>query len=272
LLLAAALLAWTQGALAAEGPREWAELYEARLLDAADGEAGAAAFNLQALLNRMSPADPLYGEVAYWLANARVALGERQLAHDALDLAAGQPAAREAALALDAQLEALDRLVTDLPLVAALDDSPGPFVHSWLFGDRGWLEMGTPEGEEDPALRWAYIVQDRHDDQITLNLAPRAGQLRKVELGLKAEGFPAFVRVLLDDDRGREFATEPLEVPTDEWLWLALDRGSFHSTDPTTPAIRPAPGVQALHLHDVTTYLSADRGPRIVWIDDLVLR
>jgi hypothetical protein len=263
LLLAAAPLQ------AAEGPGEWAELFDARLLDVADNDAETAAFNLQSLLNRMEPSDPLHGHVAYWLAHTYVSLDQRQLAHEALDLAMEATPSRSAALALHKQLESIDRTITSLPLRAPLDTDFGPFVHSWPFGDRGWLEQGTPQGELDPALRWACIVQDRHDDQISASFAEDAGRLRGISMQLKAEGFPAHLRVLLVDQYGREFATDPLTVPTTAWLELELERSSFHPTDPTTPHAKPAPGIKAMHIHDVTTYLSSDRGPRVVWVDEL---
>jgi hypothetical protein len=263
------LLVGTTPVLAVEGPAEWAELFDARLLDVAENDAETAAFNLQSLLNRLEPADPLHGQVAYWLAHAYVTLDQRQLAHEALDLAMESESSREAALALHKQLESIDRTITSLPVSAPLDDDFGPFVHSWHFGDRGWLERGTPEGGSDPALRWACIVQDRQDDQISAAFAPEAGRVKGIALELKAEHFPAHLRILLVDERGREFATDPLTVPTDRWLDLELDRSSFHSTDPTTPGARPSSRITALHIHDVTTYLSADRGPRVVWLDDL---
>ncbi len=257
---------------AAEGPEEWGELYDARLLDVANADAETAAFNLQSLLNRLEPSDPLYGQVAYWLAHAYVSLDQQQLANDALDTAGESTTARDAAMALRAQIESIERKVRQLPFSADMNQGPGPFVHSWLFGDRGWLEMGTPHGEATPALRWACIVQDRHDDQISASFTPEAGRLATVSLRMTAEHFPAHLRVLLVDERGREFATEPLTVPTASWLELELERSSFHSTDPTTPADKPAARIHALHIHDVTSYLSADRGPRVVWIEDLEIR
>ena len=266
------LLAALAPAHAAEGPQEWAELYDARLLDVANDDVETAAFNLQSLLNRLEPQDPLYGHAAYWLAHAYVSLDQQQLAHDALDTAGESTTARDAAIALHAQLESIERTVRQLPLAATMDHNPGPFVHSWLFGDRGWLEMGTPQGATSPALRWACIVQDRHDDQISASFSPEAGRLESVQMRLTAEHFPAHLRILLVDERGREFATDPLAVPTGTWLDLELERSSFHSTDPTTPRDEPASHIQALHIHDVTSYLSADRGPRVVWIENLELR
>ncbi len=254
---------------AAEGPAEWAEMFDALLLDVADNDAETAAFNLQSLLNRLSPEDPLHGQVAYWLAHTYISLDQRQLAHEALDIAMEAPSAREKALALHSQLESIDRQIQSLPVSSTLDEDPGPFVHTWHFGDRGWLEQGTPHGEDDPALRWACIVQDRQDDQISASFGPEAGQIEGIHLSLKSEHFPAHLRILLVDERGREFATDPLTVPTDEWLALELERDSFHSTDPTTPREQPARRITAIHLHDVTTYLSSDRGPRVVWLDDL---
>ena len=263
------LLVATAPVHAVEGPLEWAELFDARLLDVAVNDGETAAFNLQSLLNRLEPSDPLYGQVAYWLAHTYISLDQRQLAHEALDIAMESTTARSAALALHKQLESIDRQVTSLPLASPLDQDFGPFVHSWLFGDRGWLEQGTPQGEDDPALRWACIVQDRQDDQISATFAPDVGRLRGIRLQLKAEHFPAHLRVLLVDERGREFATDPLTVPTDAWLQLELERSSFHSTDPTLPGEKPTARIAAMHIHDVTTYLSSDRGPRVVWLDDL---
>jgi hypothetical protein len=272
MLRGALLLLVALPAHAVEGPAEWAEMFDARLLDVAENDAETAAFNLQSLLNRLEPSDPLHGQVAYWLAHAYVTLDQRQLAHEALDLAMEAESSRVAALALHKQLESIDSIVTSLPMAAPLDEDFGPFVHSWHFGDRGWLEQGTPEGEHDPALRWACIVQDRQDDQISASFAPEAGRVEHISLDLKAEHFPAHLRILLVDERGREFATDPLTVPTDRWLELELERDSFHSTDPTTPGIRPSYRIAAMHIHDVTTYLSADRGPRVVWLDDLEIR
>jgi len=160
-------------------------------------------------------------------------------------------------------------VVRSLPMEHSLDHDSGPFVHSWLYGDRGWLEQGTPEGAAQPALRWACIIQDRHDDQISATFARDAGPMHSVRLQLLAENFPAYLRVLVVDQYDREFATDPFTVSTEHWTPLQLERSSFHSTDPTTPGRRPAARIKALHIHDVTTYLSADRGPRVVWLDQL---
>ncbi len=263
------LLAGTLPAHAAEGPQEWAELFDARLLDVANNDVETAAFNLQSLLNRLEQGDPLHGHVAYWLAHTYITLDQRPLAHEALDQAMEAGRTRSAALALHSQLESIDRTITALPYRASLDMDFGPFVHTWSFGERGWLELGTPQGAPDPALRWACIVQDRHDDQISIGLAPQAGRVRGVRMQLQAEHFPAHLRVLLVDERGREFATDPLTVPTGGWLELDLGRDAFHATDPTTPYAKPADHIKALHIHDVTSYLSSDRGPRVVWLDDL---
>ena len=254
---------------AAEETQDWSDLFEARLMDMADADSETASLTLTTLLERLDEGDALYGQPAYWLAHAHLGRGDIQAANQALELAMQAAGTREAAVALQAQMEALKRTIVSIPLRHPLDDDPGPFVHSWLHGDQGWLDMARPQPDSSPALRWTSHIQDRKDDQISAKFGQAAHPVHGVRISLRAEAFPAYLRVLLVDERDREFATDPLAVPTDRWLDLDLPLGTFHSTDPTTPREKPRSALDALHVHDVTAYLSADRGEQVIWLDDL---
>lgn len=260
----------------AEGPAEWCELYDARLLEVADSSTLAVEENLESLLSRVGENEPLRGDVAYWLANARLALGDLEGARAATALARRFPHTLEAATAFDSQIDAIERRITRVPVRSDFSDSPSPFAHSWIHGDRGSISTGEPPPvpgappQGNSALRWLSRVRDADDDQVVLTFDPGAGAVKGVRFMARAEGFPAYLRLLLLETDGHEFTSDYVLVPTDQWLAVEAPLGAFFIAEPGTARTRPRPdSVQAVHLQDVTGYLSADRGNHVIWIDNL---
>jgi len=266
------LLALTLGAGAAETSADWTTLHDIRLSEVVDGVTPRTVERLETLLARLDAMDRLHGETAYWLAHARVTLGDREGAREALELALEDPDTREAALALQAQMDAVLATVDRLPFRHNMEDGRGPFVHSWLYGDRGEVRVAPVDADHGRAIRWTFRIRDRQEDQVTVTFAAGSGTVSRIRCEIMGQGFPSFLRVLVEDSGGREFATDPFEVPEGRWIPLDVALSSFHSTNPTTPSARPQGSLLALHLNDVTAYLSADRGLREVWIDNVEIR
>ncbi len=271
-MIATLLLLVARTAVGVETPGDWALLNDIRVSEVVDGVTPATVERLEALLARLDAMDRLHGETAYWLAHARLTLGDREGARKALELALEDPDAREAALALQAQMDAVLATVDRLPFRHDMEDGRGPFVHSWLYGDRGDVRVAPVDADHGRAIRWTFLIRDRQEDQITVSFASSAGNLTRFRCEIMGQGFPSFLRILVEDRGGREFATDPFEVPAGRWIPLDVALSTFHSTNPTTPSERPRGSVLALHLNDVTAYLSADRGVREVWIDNLEIR
>ncbi|MBN1334985.1 MAG: hypothetical protein JXB39_03390 [Deltaproteobacteria bacterium] len=266
------LLLLTPAAGAAETPADWAVLNEIRVSEVLDGISPRSVERLEALLARLDPMDRLYGETAYWLAHARVTLGDREGAREALEAALEDPDTREAALALQAQMDAVLSTVDRLPFRHDMEDGRGPFVHSWLHGDRGEVRIAPVDADHGRAIRWTSRIRDRQEDQITVSFASGAGILSWIRCEIMSQAFPSFLRILVEDSEGREFATDPFEVAEGRWTPLNVALSTFHSTNPTTPSVRPRGSLRSMHFNDVTAYLSADRGIRDVWIDNLEMR
>lgn len=238
-------------------------MYDARLIEGAYGDPQRAAASLTQILKTSKY---LPGEVAYWLAHARLSTGDVISATSALEIAVDYPETRDRALSLRSQADSLQRVIVSLPYTTDFALG-GPFVHSWMHGDRGNIDLLQSEFTYGAALRWTSKIRDRQDDQITatLNSLP----ISKINVSMRAEDFPAYLRILIIDDLGQEFATDPFTIVTDSWTKVELTLDDFHSTDPTKYRVKPSKKLTALHIHDITTYLSADRGTRYLWLDDL---
>jgi hypothetical protein len=257
-----------KGALASESLADWQALHDARLLLSADADFRGAIQSLERLDARLEPEDSLRGDVALSLAHARYAIGLAGGARDALTPAAAVSRTAASALAFEAQLDAIENRIQGLPFKALFAGGPQPFVRSWHHAGQGTLRLSTRN--EDPALLWRTIVRDRQDDQIQALVAEGLGLLHGFRCQIRGAGFPSWLRLLALDDRDREFASEPFLVDTREWKALDTSFSSLHFTDPTAFGVRLDPSrVTLIALHDVTSYLSADRGQKEVWIDDV---
>lgn len=272
-MLALFLLAWVARA---EGPSEWVELYDARLREAAYGDTEMTVALLEPLLARLEPDNPLRGEVAYYLANARLAMGDFQGARQALSVAAAFAATREAAIGLLSQIDALERQVGALPMRSTFDTSPAPFAHSWQHGSHGTLDVAEPEASPTPvlpgdlALRWSTRVRDTEDDQLVVTFTDAVPVVHGVRFRAFAEGFPAYIRLIVEERDGHEFASDYITLSSESWFQVDALLKSFFVAEPGTPRSIPDPtAIRSIRVQDVTSYMSADRGPLTLWIDDL---
>lgn len=308
--LAALLLASGLGggsASAAEGPADWNELYDARLLEVADGRTRAVVENLTSLRSRVDRDDPLHGEVAWWLAQARFALGDVEGARESLAEARRYRGVRDLAIAFEGQLEYITREVKSLPLRESFEGGVGPLVHAWRQGPFGRVVSGTPArlaplledgltefmdlpleevrrasrappagtspAPEDPAVIWTVVVRDMRHDHLLVNLGQAARHPTAVRFQAQAVGFPGYIRLIAVDERGREYASDYYAVPTEGPVALDYALTDFYAVDPKSARVRPhGTAIRELRFEDITGYLSADRGTHAFWIDDLEIR
>lgn len=247
---------------------DWEKLNDARLRAATGGNAATASRDLETLLASLDASDPFRGEVAYALAQARMAAGRIEKAREALRVAQAFPQTTGAAVVFDAQLEALENRIESLPLLTDFSGEENPFVHAWQH-----VDLGTVTVEpifDDPALRWVTNVRDRSEDQIIASFDEHARPVHGIRCNVRGQEFPSYLRVVVTDDHDREFASDPFLVSTGAWRDLEIPISSLHHTDPTRPRVRPDPrSIATLAFDDVTAYLSSDRGDKEVWLDDL---
>lgn len=247
---------------------DWESMHDARLLAAVDGDHRAAIGRLEELNARIESTDPLRGTIGLSLATFRYAENMVEGARDALSSARKFPGTAEQAISLASQIDALQYQIQVLPFRTGFSASNNPFVHAWAFPGRGSVDISLVAGEA--TLVWTSTVRDRQEDQILAVLSETGLPLHGLRCRVRGEGFPTWLRVLVVDDSDREFASEPFEVSVAAWKDLELGLSSFHHTDPTSPSIRPDPKhLVLLSFHDVTAYLSSDRGRREVWFDDV---
>jgi len=253
----------------AEDSADWASLLDALLIEMGDGKVAEAEARLELLLVRLDDEDLLRGQVAYWLAHSRMSLGDPEGALEALEIATSRADTRQRAHALRSQIEALGNQLDTLPFETDLSDGKSPFVHSWMHSSEGQLDIRM-ESDGNKALLWTTTLRDRTDDQITVNFAKNAPSPVSIALRAKAEPFPAWLHVVVEDAEGTLFRSRTLEIPASEWTEVAVDIADLLPVLSTTNARIST--VQSLSLQDVTAWQSSDRGERQLWLDDVVIR
>lgn len=254
-------------ALADDPSLSWEHIYDARLVEAADGTPEVAARFYEEILSDLGAEDPLRPSVAYSLGRARLAAGNTDGAIAALRLAIEGKDVRPQAGALLALIEQERRQVTTLPYSNGFANDVGAFVRGWQGFDDGELAIGPVDG--NPAMAWPTVVRAGGSDEITIGLAPGV-DLRDVHLRLRAAEFPAVVRLGCTDGAGGRFGAGTVVVPTDAWVDVRVPVTTFRSL---RSAVGEAPRrVRTLIVEDLTGSVSSDRGANVVWIDDVELR
>ena len=258
-----------QADVRAEGPEEWATLLDAILIDMGDGDVLEAEARLELLLMHLDDRDLLRGRVAYWLAHTRMSLGDASGALEALQIATARADMRKRAHALQSQIEALQNQLSVLPYETDLSKGSSPFVHSWMHGEEGRVEIRM-ESDGNRAVLWTTTLRDRTDDQITVNFAANAPAASSISFRAKADPFPSWIHVVAEDVSGGAFRSRTLEVPVGEWTAIEV------RIDDMLPVIglegQAVATIQSLSLQDVTAWQSADRGERLLWLDDIEIR
>lgn len=268
ILLAAAL------ALAADPARDWETLYDARLVEAADGTPEVAVLYYEELVADLRPEDPLYGTAWYWLGRTRYGLGDVEGAVTALRNALRDGGVRAQAAALLGRIELKSRAVRALPATFGFEDGrTGAFVRSWEDADKGGLEARAAFG--GPVLAWATTVRAGEADHLAAALEIEGG-VSRVAFRVRSKAFPAEMRVTVSDGAGARYSAPVLQVPTGEWLEVSLPASAFRSTDGARggegSALRPGGPVRILEIEDLTGLLSPDRGENTLYLDAFEIR
>lgn len=175
-------------------PEEWAGLYSGRLAAALDHEPSQAITIYEAILDNLSPTDPLRGELLYWLGRAHYAAGDLDAARAALLGAAAAPPG-----------PANPREMADM-------------MQTWGSRVRALPAQMTPDARVSAGSVWrlAFDVLPEPVDEITLRM--------------RAEGGPAIVRIDLMTLNGRRLPSlETIELPAGAWKELTLEMSDFRS-------------------------------------------
>ncbi len=262
------LLALVAAARADDSARAWETLYDARLVEAADGTPEVAALYYEEVVSDLAIDDPLYGTAWYWLGRARYGLGDSEAAQMALRTAMRDPATRARAGSLLARIELKSRAITELPAVFGFENGTGAFVRAWDQAGKGLLDVRTIQGHR--VLAWGTTVLAGEPDHVAAAFEV-SQPVTKVLFLVRAQEFPAELRVTVSDGAGGRYSAPVIQVPTGEWLDVALPTSAFRSTDGARggggSALRPADAVRLLEIEDLTGLLSPDRGENVIYID-----
>ena len=119
------------------------------------------------------------------------------------------------------------------------------------------------------------MIESQDNDQIELRFAEDADQPREITLSLRTSDFPAWLLVVVIDDKGRAYTLPNLvEVPVEDWARVQFtpqEMTPFVSGEGATSPPRPS-SVRALILRDVTSSWSSDRGPNTLYVGGMEVR
>ncbi len=268
ILLAAAL-----GSAWADDPaRAWESLYDARLVEAADGTPEVAVLYYEELVADLRPEDPLYGTAWYWLGRTRYGLGDTDGAIAALRNALRDEGVRPQAAALLGRIELKRRAVHVLPVSFGFEQGgAGAFVRAWEHADKGRLEARTVLGR--PVLAWETNVRGGEADHLAAAFDGE-GRVAVVAFQVRSQSFPAELRVTVSDGAGGRYSAPVVQVPTGQWLEVSLPASAFRSTDGARDgaggnALRAGDPVRMLEIEDLTGLLSPDRGENTIYLDNV---
>lgn len=240
-------------ALAQDDANAWERLYDARLVEAADGTPEVAVLFYEELKKEMDAGDPLYGQTCYWLGRARFNLGQVDLAVEALREAARDVNVRPQANAFLALIELESRRVTTLPRTMHFEDGVGSFVRAGETAAKGALATRDISGND--VLAWATTVVAAETDRVSMAL--EVSRFEHLSFRVRATSFPAELRVVLSDGAGSIAPAPVLRVQTGSWLMVDI----------------PVRGVVRLvEIVDTTGVNTDRRGQNVLLIDDVEVR
>ena len=177
------MILFVAAAFADDAARVWESLYDARLVEAADGTPDVAVLYYEEAAQDIRPDDPMYGEAWYWLGRTRYTLGRREEAVRALQTAAQDEGVRPKALALLSRIELEQRAVTSLPHTETFETTTGPFVRAWEDVDKG--QLGARTVQERALLAWDTTVRAGEADHVLAALLadqPFANQIGRAHV------------------------------------------------------------------------------------------
>ncbi len=253
-------------AATAAGPEVWGAMHDARLSESADRDAAAALAIFETLIDHLSEDDPLRGEMLVDLARARFDEGDLEGARRALVLATGDPRVSLRARSWRVQLEAWDRRVRSLPTNPDFSTTTGPWVLGWSAAAEAGLSP-SPGG-----LAWRTFVRDGRDDYL-LAAIDVDKPLTEVVMDVRADAFPAHLRLIVEDRSGQRWTAPVATVPPGTSLGLAFAVRDLLPAGLTASDRRIDPNsVAVVMLQDVTAFHSGDRGANVVTLETLQLR
>ncbi len=259
--------------LAIAGPaddvRTWEGLYDARLVEAADGNAVLALQYYQELLPEdMSRKYALRPEILYWLGRARFMAGDLDGAVVALREAAASVEEKKKAEALLAHIELTRKGVTTLPVRWNFEEGPGSLVRGADAPAVGRLDVRSV-GENEHALAWDTVARAQEIDRLSLSFSGDQ-EVREIYFRARASSFPAEIQVLLHSADGTRFSAPLSIIPTEDWVDIRLPIVFFRTLDPLPGASLTA--VRRVEIQDITGYLSSDRGENTIFLDDFLVQ
>ena len=254
----------------AQDVRAWQGLYEGMLMESGEGDLAGAIAWYEGLIAGLPEDDPSLGELNFWLGRARYAEGDAEGARQALRAAITDPVVEDRARALLAQIDSQELRVRRLPMSYEFTSGTGHWLHSWKHGEKGRLESKAPPGSEDPALAWFTNVADRETDAIGLWFDEDAPRMSQIEFDLRSGDFPATLRLIVEDDMGQRWEYPEIRTSTEAWIGVEARLSEFVPLDAGSGASPRT--VRALSLWDVTAFTRPDRGPNVIYVDNLAIR
>jgi hypothetical protein len=268
------VIALVLGTATAGGPEIWASQYDGRLSQAMDRNPTAAISIYETILGGMPEADPLRGEVLYWLGRARWSFGDAEGAMETLKTAeTHNPSNKGQATALLGRLKALDTAIKRLPFTQDFRRGFQPLVRGWGVGKRTDLRIIAGPDSGDAVAAWQVSVRDGGDDFLTFALDTGFQSVQRLRMSLMARAFPMHIRFLVEDVQGRRW-TGPIQIVETD-TWTAVDLNINRLVSASAPAAGQHPNGRELRwvvLRDVTAVHAEDRGENELLIDDLGLR
>jgi hypothetical protein len=253
----------------AEGPEDWASLYDGRLNQSMDRDPQAAIAVYETLLRGMPDGDPQRGELLYWLGRARLSAGDAAGAMETLRSAQAVWSSRSRSRALLGRLVALKTAVRQVPYDQDFQRGTEPWVRGWARGRDEDL-AGAP-GQTGRLAAWRTEVRDGEEDFLTFAVTTDGVAVRRILLSLQASAFPAVVQLRLEDANGVRWHTEAMAIPTESWTPIDLPLNRF-APEGGAAAILDGSELRWVSLVDVTAGYAEDRGENRLLIDDLALR
>jgi len=255
----------------AQDLRAWQGMYEGLLMEAADGDTSAAESWYRGLLTGLPADDPTAGELHYWLGRASYLGGAADAARRELRTALEDTSARPHAQALVGQIDAQELRIRRLPVTHDFRLGTAHWLHSWQHADKGSIEAQPLPPDGEPAMAWSTSITDREDDQIVCYFDEPEPPPARIRMSLRSERFPGYVQIALHDDRGQSHAlAEPIQVPTERWVPVELTVEDFLPREGTRRL--QSDEIDALVLQDVTAFYSSDRGPNVLYVDEVHIR
>ncbi len=254
-------------ALAADdSARPWEALYDARLVDAADGTPDVAAKFYEELLDDLGPRDAMRGVTCYWLGRARLESGDLEGAVEALRAAVDDPAMARAAETLLAQVELRQRALPALPAVWNFETGAAGFVRGSSGAGKGEVTIRRVEG--NALLAWETIVRTGEDDAVMVAVAEGVA-VHELRFRARSTSFPAVLRVSAGDGAGLRYAADAVQVPVETWVDIVVPVAGMKPVEPGSPPLKRA---ITLAIEDVTGIIGSDRGVNTLLLDDVDLR